>query len=297
MNYIQSNWFKFQISLQALILTIFVLFGFSNSFQILLSIFLLFTVGIPHGSNDHLYRKEQTPIGMLKFLFYYLGIIFIYIALWKLFPLLSLLIFFMFSFHHFGQSNFENENIFYAPSLLWGFILLSFPVIIHWEEAMTIFESMVVIRNFNEINKLSFVNLEFFQLTFMLSLIIIYIYTIYKYEKKGFIEYSIQIILISIWYFMTPLLFGFIIVFCLWHSIQSIRHQTLHYQTCNKKSNLEFFKNMIPFSLIALCSVSIYINLLSFKIGEAFILLSLITLPHVIMMNRLYKEKKNCIST
>ena len=291
MNYTQSKWFKLQIVLQTLILIVFVLFGFSDNCQILLCGFLLFTIGIPHGSNDQLYRKDQTLFGMLKFLFYYLGIIFIYIALWIFFPLLSLLIFFMISFHHFGQSNFENENIFYPPSILWGFILLSFPVFIHFEEAMMIFKSMVITGSFKQIDNLFFVRLELFQLFFMLMLTIGYLYSIYKYEKKYFIDYFLQITLVSIWYFITPLLFGFVVVFCLWHSVQSIRYQNLHYQIYTKKNNLDFLKSMVPFSLIALSTVSLYINFLTFKIGEAFILLSLITLPHVIMMNRLYKEK------
>jgi hypothetical protein len=47
---------------------------------------------------------------------------------------------------------------------------------------------------------------------------------------------------------------------------------------------------MLPFSAIALVAFGLYVYMRGFQISEAFILLSLITLPHVLVMHRLYHQ-------
>ncbi len=290
MNYINSNWFKAQIIFQIIFIGLFVLFGFSASYQIIFAGTLLCIVGIPHGANDHIYRNDKTKLGILKFLAYYLSVSFLYIILWYLVPLLALILFFIISFHHFGQSNFENDKIWYLPSILWGIILLAFPVILHFNEAVLIFKSMIGIGDFNQLIYQIDLELEIWQIYSIFVLSSVYLYLIYKDKKESLLNYSLQLILITIWYFITPLLFGFIIIFCLWHSLQSIRYQSIYFKNYMNKSNFIFFKEMLPFSLIALSGFAIYTHFLPFKIGQYFILLSLITLPHVIIMDGLYKK-------
>ncbi|MBC7473440.1 MAG: Brp/Blh family beta-carotene 15,15'-dioxygenase [Candidatus Sericytochromatia bacterium] len=291
MNYINSKWFKVQIIFQIIFIGLFLLFGFSANYQLIFALTLLCIVGIPHGANDHIYINDKTKIGILKFLAYYLGISFLYIILWYLMPLLALILFFIISFHHFGQSNFENDKIWYLPSILWGIILLAFPVILHFKEAILIFKSMIGIGDFNQlIYQVTIIKLEIWQISSIFILSSVYLYFIYKNKKEYFFDYLLQLILITVWYVMTPLLFGFIVIFCLWHSLQSIRYQTIYFKYYIKKSNFYFFKEILPFSLIALSGFAIYTQFLPFKIAQSFILLSLITLPHVIMMNSLYKK-------
>ncbi|MCX8490837.1 MAG: hypothetical protein ORN54_07200, partial [Cyclobacteriaceae bacterium] len=99
-----------------------------------------------------------------------------------------------------------------------------------------------------------------------------------------------QFVLITVWYLITPLLSGFIIFFCLWHALQSMRHQATYFKQSVGGTLPEFLRAMLPFSLLALVSFAVYVYFRGFQITEAFILLSMITLPHVLVMHRLYHQ-------
>jgi beta-carotene 15,15'-dioxygenase len=72
------------------------------------------------------------------------------------------------------------------------------------------------------------------------------------------------------------------------HSLQSLQYQAHHFQHSFKSTRVHFIKAMLPFSLISLLGFGTYIFFIDFKIAEAFILLSLISLPHIVVMHRLY---------
>ena len=289
MQYINSKLFTIQMILQLLLFLIFFFADFGAGFQAISAGILLCLVGIPHGANDHLYREDQSWFGMAKFLITYLGIIALYLLLWYFLPLAALILFFVVSFHHFGQSNFENKNVWYLPSILWGILLLAFPVVLHFEEALPIFKSMIGIGNFNQIIfKFQFAELAVWQIAFLASLAICYLGSIFRYQNQHFLKYLLQLLLVSLWYLFTPLLFGFIIVFCLWHALQSIQHQVNFFTISSQKKSISFFAAIVPFSLISLSGLAFYLFFFDFNIGQSFILLSLITLPHVLIMHKLY---------
>ncbi|MFM9837507.1 MAG: Brp/Blh family beta-carotene 15,15'-dioxygenase [Cyclobacteriaceae bacterium] len=291
--YHQSKLFQTQIALQLILIVIVYWFSFAVEVQAIFCGILLCTVGIPHGSNDHLYRPDKSIMGMFKFLSIYLGTMLLYLGLWWIAPLLALILFFVISFHHFGQSNFENESLRYLPSWLWGMWVLVFPVLLHLKEATGIFQQMLASNNLSTSS--SFVeqsSLADFNWPIMVMIILgaIYLVSLIVYERQSFFHYFIQFGLITLWYFVTPLLFGFIIFFCLWHALQSMRHQAMYFKQSAGGTLLEFLKAMLPFSLLALLSFGVYVYFRGFQIAEAFILLSMITLPHVLVMHRLYHK-------
>ncbi len=287
MKYIHSTLFSLQGLLQASLIGLFLLSDWNDTVQAIVCGVLLCSVGIPHGANDHLYRQSTTVSGLVKFTATYLGIMGVYLAIWWLAPALALFIFFIISLHHFGQSNFENVSVWYLPSLLWGTWLLAFPVIIHWEEAMRIFSAML-----NSGSK-EVALPELWRWSIGIFLALSYSSVLAYYEPKDFGRYALQWILITTWYWVTPLLFGFIVVFCLWHSLQSLQHQLTYFQTTQKGTLLQFIKALLPFGLLALTGFGIYVYYRCFVISEAFILLSLITLPHILVMHRLYGVVQN----
>ena len=291
MSYIKSKLFQIQLIIQLFILVILYFIEIDLNTQAVICGILLCSVGIPHGSNDYLYRSNLSRNGLLKFLFTYLLMMAIYGIVWWLLPFLALLIFFFISIHHFGQSNFENSKVFYLPSILWGTWVLLFPVIIHSNEAIIIFQQMIAANNINlEIIKYPINDLYKFIIIVGFSLF--YLFILRYFETKNLLKYFFQFVIVTIWYLFTPLLFGFIIFFCLWHSLQSLKHQSDYYLEL-KKSNLgDFVLKMIPFSLIALGFFGIYVLCRGFIISEAFILLSIITFPHVMIMDKLYKKSK-----
>jgi Na+/H+-translocating membrane pyrophosphatase len=124
----------------------------------------------------------------------------------------------------------------------------------------------------------------------MIVLGTLYLASLFIYERQNFVHYLAQFIVITLWYLFTPLLSGFIIVFCLWHSLQSMRHQAIYFTQSAGGTLTVFLKAMIPFSILAIISFSVYVYFRGFQIAEAFILLSLISLPHLAVMHRLYHE-------
>lgn len=296
--YIRSKLFQIQLAAQLALIAVFYFVPVPPLAQSILCGVLLCIVGIPHGSNDYLYRDDPSAFGMLKFLAVYLGVIGLYILLWWFAPILAFVLFFLISFHHFGQSNFENESVRYLPSWLWGIWLIIVPVIFHWQEAFTIFNQMLSIHtnltisssdHSKDLNQLGIISLIFLGSIYLVSL--------FLFERKNILYYTIQFVVVTLWYWFTPLLTGFIIVFCLWHSLQSVRHQTVFFQQNFGGDMFQFLKKMLPFSAIALVAFGLYVYMRGFQISEAFILLSLITLPHVLVMHRLYHPPNHRQST
>jgi Brp/Blh family beta-carotene 15,15'-monooxygenase len=290
MKYINSKLFLAQAVIQIALIIWVLFFTVDLATQAILSGIFLCIVGIPHGSNDYLYREDRTTWGLIKFLASYLGIIALYALLWYYIPLAALILFFVISFHHFGQSNHENQSIWHLPSILWGVILIVLPVIIHFEEAILIFKSMLAYNQTYAIDQIYPTQFTLWKMISISVLCIAYLVSIYLLEKKELLKYIIQFALITIWYFFTPLLFGFIMVFCLWHSFQSLRHQKSYFQSIVKSSSRYFYLAMLPFSSIALVAFAAYLYYFDFHIGGAFILLSLITLPHVLVTHRQYQH-------
>jgi Brp/Blh family beta-carotene 15,15'-monooxygenase len=283
MKYVQSPLFTFQCLLQGLLIGLFGLFDWNASEQAAICGVLLCSVGIPHGANDHLYRQSTTLMGLLAFIGIYLGSMGAYLTVWWLAPAAALLIFFAISLHHFGQSNFETPSVWYLPSLLWGMWLLAFPVLLHWEEAIGIFGTMVGDKS------VDFYLSEAGRWGIAIAFAILYFGALLRYEPKARTRYVLQWAVVSAWYYITPLLFGFIVVFCLWHSLQSLQHQFTYYKTTQKGTFKQFILALFPFGFLALTGFGVYIYFRGFAVGEAFILLSLITLPHIVVMHRLYR--------
>ncbi|NBB21662.1 beta-carotene 15,15'-dioxygenase, Brp/Blh family [Runella sp. CRIBMP] len=282
MKYVHSPLFMFQCLLQGLLIGLFAWLDWNTTEQGVLCGVLLCSVGIPHGANDHLYRQSTTLMGLLAFIGIYLGSMGAYLAVWWVAPAAALVIFFAISLHHFGQSNFENPSVWYLPSLLWGIWLLTFPVLLHWEEALGIFGTMVGNTSIN----LPITQTARWGIGAAFSLI--YFGVLLRYESQNWPRYTLQWAVVTAWYWLTPLLFGFIVVFCLWHSLQSLQHQLIYYKATKKGTFRQFAFALLPFGLLALVGFGVYVYFRGFAVGEAFILLSLITLPHIVVMHRLY---------
>ncbi len=287
MMYVRSKLFKSQLIIQALLLSLYLLADWSQTAEVVVAGLLLCSVGIPHGANDYLYRKKRGRRGLLLFTLSYLGVMGLYALIWWFLPLVALAIFFAISFHHFGQSNFENERWSYPPSLLWGAWLLLLPVVIHWQEALGIFMQMTQTGEVDAVAAPT--QSKFWQYASVAVIGAANLIALWIYERRSILPYTLQLILIGIWYLSTPLLFGFVVVFSLWHSMQSLQHQIQHQKAEHGWTSGRFVIAMLPFGVAALAGFGLYMWWRGFQLAEAFILLSLITLPHVLIMHKLYE--------
>ena len=68
MRYINSNLFLAQVVVQLALIVWALFFDINLTTQAIISGVSLCSIGIPHGSNDYLYRKDRTIWGLTKFL-------------------------------------------------------------------------------------------------------------------------------------------------------------------------------------------------------------------------------------
>jgi len=291
-NYTRSPLFRWQLLLQLFfILMVPLLLQFAMLQGALCLVGLVF-LGIPHGGNDFFYRKEKNTAGSIRFLSMYLGVMLLYLALWFVWPMLSLGLFLFISIHHFGQSNFNTNRIWSLDSVLWGSWLVGFPVLKHSEEVFGIFATMLgqsgsAVSGFGHLNDSGL-------LVVAIIFVLMYGAVLYRSHRSSWLSYLLQWFLVTVWYWFTPLLLGFVVVFCFWHALQSMQYQ-LDYVSVNYKQNRKkTLMGFVPFGLMALVGMGFLLRFdLESNLGFAFVLLSLVTLPHVVVMDGLYRSHRH----
>jgi len=291
-NYTGSMLFRWQLLLQLFfILIVPFLLQFEMLQGVLCLVGLVF-LGIPHGGNDFFYRKEKNTAGSIRFLSMYLGVMLLYLALWFVWPMLSLGLFLLISIHHFGQSNFNTNQIWSLDSVLWGSWLVGFPVLKHSEEVFGVFATMLG-QSESKVSGLGHLN-DPALLVVSIIFVLMYGAVLYRSHRSSWLSYLLQWFLVTVWYWFTPLLLGFVVVFCFWHALQSMQYQ-LDYVSVNYKQNRKkTLMGFVPFGLMALVGMGFLLRFdLESNLGFAFVLLSLVTLPHVVVMDGLYRSHKH----
>lgn len=261
----------------------FVLGPWSNAIDLYISGFLLLVIGIPHGAGDHLIaakiaQRENLTFHLKPFIVYYLGIMLAYAALWYLSPLLSFVVFIGISIFHFGDMEdihpVETTKtwINLVQTVCLGFGILSFILVSHWTESYTIITSMQV--------KVPAILPTF-------SLLISLLFLIAGFQKKNLHPFFNTFFALAIGYFL-PLIPAFICYFSCCHAITSFEGMRKHLDL----KIVDLYKKLIPFSAGALLLGIIYIKLISkdLEIYPLFIFLSLLTLPHFLLMHKLIKR-------
>ena len=261
----------------------FVLGPWSNAIDLYISGFLLLVIGIPHGAGDHLIaakiaQRENLTFHLKPFIVYYLGIMLAYAALWYLSPLLSFVIFIGISIFHFGDMEdihpvgSTKTWINLVQTVCLGSGILSFILVSHWTESFEIISSMQV--------KVP-ANLPTF------SVLISLLFLIVGFQKKNVQPFFNTFFALAIGYFL-PLIPAFICYFSCCHAITSFEGMRKHLDL----KIVDLYKKLIPFSAGALLLGIIYIKLISkdLEIYPLFIFLSLLTLPHFLLMHKLIKR-------
>ena len=122
----------------------------SNNLMIV-CLFLILTIGISHGSLDHIKGKQLLKIlgfqSSIIFYFGYLMISLITIFTWILFPNFLLLFFLIVASYHFGKedSEFVNKNKKKNLELVYflkGSLVIVAPLLFHKNETLFIFQSI-----------------------------------------------------------------------------------------------------------------------------------------------------------
>ena len=263
-----------------------------NNDLIIISLFLILSLGISHGALDHVKGKKllklfnYKSITVFYFSYIFIGITIIFI--WLLFPKILLLTFLIVAAFHFGKEDCEfiynkaKLNIIYFFK---GSLVITAPLLFHKTETLEIFN----ILNF-EVSENILISNEFLYLFLLISLFAHIVISINKHIdiKSLLLMDFISILLIN--YFLNPIL-AFTIYFCFLHSI---RHSFKLSNELNKTSFIkgfkEFFVKALPLTVLTailfLISLFFLNNYLVFDSAISkviFIGLASLTFPHILL--------------
>ena len=267
---------------------------------LVVSLFLILTIGISHGSLDHIKGKKLMKILGFKaswvFYFCYIFIGLTTIFIWLLFPKFLLLVFLIVAAFHFGKEDSEfiskNKN-FELIYFLKGSLVIVAPLLFHKNETLFIFKSL----NFDIAGNV-LINNEILYLFIFLSLISnIFLSFNKNFDSKSIILMDFLSILI-LNYFINPIM-AFTIYFCFLHSI---RHSISLIKEINKsikKGFPIFLKRAMPLTIVTIFFYffSIYFlnnyNEFNESVYKAiFIGLASLTFPHILLEYLLEKNEK-----
>ena len=298
----------------------FIFFLFSNIFSIiifkfnnfnispLICLLLILTIGVSHGSLDHVKGKKLFNILDISkisiFYFSYILIAILVIIIWIKIPFISLMCFLLVASYHFGKEDTQflmNENSYFNQLLFFlkGLLIIAAPMFFHFDETIIIFKLLLVD------NEIFYSTLEFIEVNKILPIAIILsslssiCLILSKFEIKKFIIFLDYFSILVLNYYLTPLV-AFTIYFCFLHSI---RHSiTLIYEIDKNdfKNGLKIFsQKALPLTVLTtiFCLIGLYLlnnnyNFNSSILKIIFIGLASLTFPHILLEYFLEKNEK-----
>jgi Brp/Blh family beta-carotene 15,15'-monooxygenase len=283
---------KFVTSFVLLLLSMLLLIIYKSSpqifnwIQIVIFTIGMFMVGIPHGAVDHLLETDNLNSRIKpKFVITYLGLAFLNLILWILFPIGALLFFIGYSAWHFGQTDLREwkpKTTNALKNTAWGILILSIILLGHVDETNSILENMNALK----------IPIHYTlgkQISVLLSLVGI---TWAILEKRWMMFISSLTLLVSI---ELPLLTSFGLYFIGQHSMNGWSHL----KQGMKVNNTSLYLKALPFTIGAIILFAAFIFLLSNNylsdfieniITIFFVFISCISFPHVMAMNSYYKK-------
>ena len=269
-----------------------IFFKVEDSYSSIIFVIVMLTIGIPHGSVDHIIAfinpKSRRFKSKLSFFTVYLSLIVLNIIIWVFSPYLGLFTFLLVSCYHFGEAQvigFNNTKNKLLNFVLGANILLSLFL-------NNIFELQIILL---DLTLFSSIDLSSYDKTFFLliSVAVLMISVVYfKIEKK--VPLYAEMSILYLIFYHTDILTSFSIYFGFSHSLPML---LLEYKEMKEKSFLSFYAKTLPFTILAIIfGVVLYYynndlltanNLILFT----FIIISSLTLPHVFIMKDFVENK------
>jgi len=261
---------------------------------------LIALVGVPHGAIDNVLFLKKSDVTPLKFYAGYLISMILYLFMWIMFPVISLILFLFVSAYHFGESQFsryfsKSSLVRNSLFLIWGINLISGMIYFNNAEVVDIFNS------YNDLESFLVVFDQNIHLGLLISsfffLVATTIYSLLsnKINIEDVLKEIFILAIIHLAFIVLPLMAGFTLYFVVLHSIKVLMDEFDFLKSGSKTYTvLSFLRQLLPFTLLsfvggALIISLIYLGLINVSyILVSIILLSLITLPHSVVMYRFY---------
>ena len=290
---------------------IFILIFFKSEnfiFSPFICLLLILSIGISHGSLDHLKGKKLLKIYNINNIgvFYLVYILFalLIITLWIIFPASSLIIFLLVASFHFGKEDTQflvnvNSNLNQLFFLLKGLLIILTPLYLHFNETIKIFK-LLLVDNENFYSTLDFIESnKLLPIVITISTLSTAVLFITNYEFKKFTIFFDYLSVLILNYFLSPLL-AFTIYFCFLHSIRHIINLVFELNKNNFKQGFKIFlSKSLPLTILTIIFYTIALYLLNnyYEFNSAifkmiFIGLASLTFPHILLEYFLEKNEK-----
>jgi Brp/Blh family beta-carotene 15,15'-monooxygenase len=270
--------------------------GIVEHIQLYVFLGVVGTVGMAHGSLDHLVHQasEKNSRGMLRFYAGYLLATASVAAVWFWEPVLGLSLFIASSAYHFGQAEIPDDQK-DAPPLIWvrrfswGMALLALLLIVH---SAAIFRSLQAWEMVTTPRVLQILG----WLTLLLAAGAYCLTSRGKKSREAFhsalympvVSWMGYAILLCV----TPPLWGFTLYFGIWHAWPALEQVA---RTLKLNQAKDWLKALLPNYLPSLLATLAWIALASewvpeYTVAGLLVLLSALTVPHTFVFERLYRK-------
>jgi Brp/Blh family beta-carotene 15,15'-monooxygenase len=273
---------------------------FTEKTEIIIAFALILTVGILHGANDLILIRStnghRKDVSSQKNLLYYICIVLIGLLLFYLLPIVALLLFIIVSAFHFGDQqglyfNFNTSKlVVVAYPFLYGLLILFLLFFFNSTEVTTIVTEIIKTK------VTSFYITEILITTLSLFLVIsAYFYWKFEPFRKKIPTELFYLVVFTILFKTSSLIWGFAIYFIIWHSVPSILDQMKFiYGAATFKHFKTYCKNGFIYWLASI--IGIIVLYLLFKDQEIFnalffSFLAAITFPHVFVILKMMHKK------
>ncbi|MEY3367358.1 MAG: hypothetical protein RI973_513 [Bacteroidota bacterium] len=277
----------------------------AGNFLLLFAVALILA-GIPHGAADHLIFRllaRQQSLKWKERWFYagYLGIAVLYALLWWTLPWAAFIAFLLISAFHFGESNWSRTGLTKpvvksVSELLWGAAIIGVPVLLYSETSFLIIEEITGSQIRIPAETVDFI-LGFLLLSNAICLTVLR--SLRLLDNAALLREAAVFSLLMLLFWTTPLLVGFSVYFVFWHSLGTVRDQVEVLRRCDPSFSLsKYLWQLCPFTALSLAGLAVMYwfmgDLLNrgANLGVLFLFVSIITVPHAILMNQFYNVEK-----
>ncbi len=279
----------------------------ASSWSLWIALFSVIAVGIPHGAIDHLIAEKVYGLDTSwrsKAFFYgmYLGLMFIVGAIWLIHPVIGLIFFFLISIYHFGQADMEDFLAKGSGGSLWyvarGFLVVGLIVFTDTQVSFPIMSQAINIET-----AVLFAALP--DSPVALSILFAAYASVFAYawatgKLNSGTSFVIDTLVIIALFLLAGPIIGFAVYFALWHSAGHIIEMQQYLRSKNKPMSLtRFYKAATPFTLVSLAGLAVLAGINhALSMGDQFIalmfiLISVLTLPHMVIVDRMYEQAQS----
>ena len=282
---------RLKVFFTILIISIYIVFSFSN-LDVILSALLILSFGLIHGACDITLittklRKSSFQIKS-KIIFLYVLLAFIsFFVVYKL-PVIGFMIFLIISSYHFGEQHFhlklKKSKLKFWHFLFYGLLIFMIMIEIHRNIVLEVLNTLL---NYNIGNFPT-------QIILLVCIIINFILWMIDYNRLKLSVWKelFYLMLISVLFYTTNLIVSFAAYFVIWHSIPSIFDQInyLYKKVSIKTAFLYLKKSGIYWavSISGLVFLVLYKEIMGddfYRITYSFVVS--VTIPHMFVINNI----------